>query len=266
MAILFLVGHFVLFLALSLYFNIKRLDKELGFKIVISLLEALTTYLIVASIFFYEFIGVLWIYIIHVVMIMPGAIAVAYFAREINENWDWVLENIKNNVLIFLKFLLPFYVFMTVFQNQSIVIQLIYSIALTLVIFVLAYWIRKKVGDKVSFFILNVKNSTNALLAVWISVGLVCAYLLFFFHPQGAVAVALNLADHHSYWIFLFDPIAYQDLITGAFPLYTQFGLLIFIPILVGAIFSITNYRKDVQVIDINTAYGTEDIKGEKDL
>jgi len=267
MAVLFLVAHFVLFFIISLITNHKRLDKSLGFILVLSLLEGVSSYLIISTIFLYEFIAILWIYLLHLFLMVPAVVAVAYYYREINENWDWVLEGIKNNALIFLKFLLPFYVFMTAFQNQMIILQVLYSVLITLAIFLIANFIRNRVADKVSFFILNIKNSNRALLAVWFAVGIFCAYLLFFWHPDGTLAQWLSLANHNSFWDFLFEPAEYLENLHTDFPLYTQFGMLVYIPIIIGAIYPLTNYRKHISVIDINVAYGTQAIdRTDKDL
>lgn len=267
MALLFLIGHFVLFLILSLIFNFKRLDMSIGFKVTLSFLEAISSYLLISTIFLYEFIAILWVWILHLFLLMPAAVAVAYFYREINENWDWVLENIKNNVLIFLKFLLPFYVFLIIFQNQNLTVQVVLSVSITFALFSIAYWVRRKLADKINFWWINMKNGSMTVLAIWITLGVIAAALLFFWHPINSLTEVLYLSNHISFWTFLFNPLEYTADLHTAFPLYTQFGGLVFIPILLGTIFPLSNYRKHVQVIDISVAYGTKPIdRTDKDI
>ncbi|MBN2877179.1 MAG: hypothetical protein JXL85_05925 [Bacilli bacterium] len=253
MNILFLFGHIVVFFVASALFNFHKIKgEERRYVWLLSFLEALATYFFIAPFFLYNFMGQLWIWILHFPLGVGALIGVAYLHHEVNEDSDWIVETFKNNILIFMQVLLPFYIFLTIYQNQDLWMQITFSLVSTSVIFFIAMYLRKILENPAKWFFSQIKNTTWLYVSMWVLIGVLIAYLLFFYRSDNQLAVALNLDRRYDILEYIFF---YRNQYFESDLLYNQFSLLVFIPVLFSMAFSFTNYRKYLYTIDIKTSF-----------
>ncbi len=261
MIFLFLFGHFVVFFVSSLLFNFHKLSGEDNKYIwLVSFLEGLGTYFVIAPLFLYTFLLSLGVWLLHVVLAVLSLLGAGYIHHELDEDNDWLVETMKNNVLIFMQILLPFYIFLAVYRDQTIGLQILFSFLSVSTLFFIAWGLRILLAKPIKKLFRDIKDYTRIIVPAWIIIGIVICYFLFFHHFDGSLAIWLNLDRPHSMFDYIFIPLYYHEL--RGFPLYILFAPISFIPVFISYCFSFTNYRKYLYVIDIKTAFKHEEESG----
>lgn len=201
----FAIIPLVLILGFSVLRNLNQkmlLPKEVIYH---SFFQTIIAYLIVLIFFFQGFIFNLYvIFIIVPLMLILGLI---YFFKTSDDVFylDGILrlEAIKNNLIFTLITILPFYVFMTIFRFNHVLIQVGLSLLLTASIFTVSLVFKNRLEN----FFSNVANNFSSAgpikyMIIW-SVALIILLLSFFFKiPTTPMRQALNFSNSSGYYVF----------------------------------------------------------------
>ena len=200
MDILFVLLPFVLFLVSSYYFNVKKIDEEKSYIILISFVESVISYLIVLGLFLNLYLPGLFLWILSILTIAILSIVIAKLRKESEDYWDWRIETIKNNILLFVKILLPFYAFMTIFRYLNVFIQLSLSIVITVAILYLFKYIRKALTKPVEKFFEQMKYAERWIIGIYLVFTLLLIYSILFVIPTKSLEQSLNLSNDVGYF------------------------------------------------------------------
>ena len=185
----------------SLYYNLQARLKndEDGFPSD-TIVDTLLTFIVLYGLFLQGYITRTYI----ILLLLALLLAVAYI-RFINENafhkYDELLETPRNNVVLFLRTLGLFFVFLTIFRFQHVVLQ----VTLSVVIVLLLNYIALHFKDEISNFFEWVKlqfsiASFGTAAIVWIIVGLIIGQFIFLNYPMPQLKNSLNLNDNIPYF------------------------------------------------------------------
>jgi len=192
-----------MFLISSYVFNYKKLFESVGYLIFISIYEAVLSYIVIglfflqgySDYFFYMFITIVFIFIL--------SILITYVTRDRDESWDLQLETVKNNLLLFMKTLLPLYLFLIIFRFYNPILQVILSVGLTVCLFIITKKYRPKFHGWLKVKIRNFSIAKpSTYLLTWIIVGLLFISLIFINPPTDIITSALNLSDKAPYMVY----------------------------------------------------------------
>lgn len=200
MSIVFTLVPLILFIISSYYFNNYKMNETTSYINKISLLEAFLSYLIVVVLFLQGFISVFLLLLIVFVLIAAISLIIISIDGEYGTSDILELETIKNNLVLFGKTILPFYVFLTVFRYLPPYFQIPLAIAISVTIFCLSKKVYslllpvyKKIG--LHFSMLGPKE----YFFLWSSVILILISTLTFDFPKNVVGEYLNLSNNVSY-------------------------------------------------------------------
>jgi hypothetical protein len=141
-----------------------------------------------------------------------GTLIFFFTHKEDSDQWDLQLETIKNNILIFLKTLLPMYFFMIIFRFWNPVLQILTSIILTVGLNVVAKCLREYLKEPVKVFFRSLgMSSILKTLWIWVVIAVIVIFNIFFQIPNDSVKSFLNLNDSVSYITYDEMPVDIQN-------------------------------------------------------
>jgi len=183
----------------------KRVEHQ--FRIVfVSLLEALITFIIVSGVFLermFEKPIIISLFIVSIIILIA---LLTWHHKDIYENADIELdldiqfETIKNNIILFLITIFPFYLFLTIFRFQSIWIQFGLSLFITMIIFGL----HSLISESFISIFENVKTKFSISGPIkWVILFAIALFsilsILLFNLPDEQLGMHLNLSSQQNY-------------------------------------------------------------------
>ncbi len=199
----FLFLPFVLFLTSSVYFNIKKLDESKLYISLTSIFEAIISYIVVVVFFVQGFLDkFIYISLIVILLIILGCVFF-YVRKERAEEWDLQLETIKNNLLLFLKTVLPLYVFLTIFRFHTPVIQFLLTIIFTIAIAHIFKLLRKLLADPLKVFLRNLSfEAASKYIWLWLTIAFIIVFNMLFQLPTNTIKISMNLSNNAPFLTF----------------------------------------------------------------
>ncbi len=167
MTYVFLVLPFVVFLVSSLIFNFNKLTEEPAFIVLISFLEAVSSFLLIFIFFIQGYMPTFFVLFLSIMGCLVVTLLIAFIRPEGIDEWDLQIETLKNNILLFLKTLLPFYVFMTVFRYLNGFLQVFLSIVVVLALNLALKLLVEFIEPKFRVFIRDLRVGARKFIVVW---------------------------------------------------------------------------------------------------
>jgi|GEM_PF-6340734 len=200
MSIVMIVSIFV-FISLSTYlFNRNKLSGDTTQCIIISALESLFTFTLLFMFTLDAFITIFWVFLIGLVLLFAIGIGLFYYQKELDTDWDLQIETILNTLTLYFMTLMPLLYFLIVFRFQPLFLQWTYSIAFTIVFFIIGMTVKSLALKVYEFFSGRFSSFISPrFVVVWSIIGLILFSLIFFQLPTTAVKRELNVADHLGY-------------------------------------------------------------------
>lgn len=195
----------------------KRIEHQRRI-IFVSLLEALISF-IVAAIIFLERMNERFIVISIFIALLLALLGLLFWnQKDLNQNADIELdmdiqfETIKNNLIIFLITILPFYVFLTIFRFQPIWIQFGLSVLLTIVVFILHTVISTSCEPLVERIKLNFSISgPQKWVVLFVLLVFSTLSILLFNVPEEQLGMRLNLVSTQDYFDYRGIPVVLES-------------------------------------------------------
>ncbi len=201
----------IVFIPFSIVSNFKKMDNSRTYIVLVSILESFASYLFVMVLFTQSYFPRMILWILAILLCIVSVVFVILLHKDKDENPESQIETFKNNLLIFLKFILPTYIFMTIFRFQPVVLQLLYTALIVLGIFFISNFVRKKINKPFSEFIRDIQYGSRWLWGVYAVVGVLIFYLLFFFPAGSPVPYWLNLDNNIGFFEFGDEDYDVQD-------------------------------------------------------
>lgn len=196
MIIICLITPLLFFAFTTYWFNIRKLQKSKGRIIVLSILETISSYLLVFLLYLQGFYTIFSQAFITLIVFLVVGIAYTYMVKGVDSEWDFQNENIKNNFILFTLIFLPFMIFMTMFRFINPVLQILLSILLTALIVFLSVKIKKVFHPFSKKLDTNFSLVSDAKYLYILLLLLVVMFLGSIFHfPFHSVSRFLNLYD-----------------------------------------------------------------------
>ncbi|MFP4177894.1 MAG: hypothetical protein ACLFTZ_03935 [Acholeplasmataceae bacterium] len=191
------------FLGAAYLFNKRNRSLPRERLFLISSLEAVFSYLLVYILFFEGYYDYFFAFFIMLIAMLTVAIVLFWLEENRKELLDLQIETIKNTLIIFALTFLPFYVFLTIFRFQPAFLQVLYSLILTVIVYLLHMPLQRLLSPLWSFIVDLVENTFAAKYVVlWLIAVLLTATIALFDYPGERVKEALNLADHVNYFTY----------------------------------------------------------------
>ncbi len=191
------------FLGATYLFNKKKLSLSNGRLILISSLEAVFSYLLAYILFFEGYYDFFFSFFIMLMLMLSVAIVLFWLEENRKELLDLQIETIKNTLIIFTLTFLPFYVFLTVFRFQPAILQIVYSLILTITLYLLHIPLQRLFAPLWSFIVDFIDNTFAAkFVALWLIIVLATASIALFDFPSERIKDTLNLSDHVPYFTY----------------------------------------------------------------
>lgn len=212
MIYIFLILPFLLFLVTSYVLNIRKISDGKFYIILLSLLEAVLSYIVVAMFFLQGYLPRFLYWFIAFFSLLVGSLLFFFTHKEDSDQWDLQLETIKNNILIFLKTLLPFYFFLIILRFWNPVLQIITALVLTILTIVIASCLRALFSESVKQFFRKLgMSSILKTLWLWVIVVIVVGINFFVQVPSDSIKSFFNLNDSVAYLTYDEMPIDLQN-------------------------------------------------------
>lgn len=198
---IFTIAPLLFFMITSYYFNDKKMTESKSYVLTISLLEALLSYLLVVVLFIQGFLSIFYLLLIIIIILLP-ILALILISLEGSFGLSDILEleSIKNNLILFAKTFLPFYVFLTVFRYLPFYFQIPLAILISALIFYVSthvYRLLTPFYKKISFFFSTL--GPKEYFSLWISVVLILISIAVFQFPANVISENLNLSNNTKY-------------------------------------------------------------------
>jgi len=193
MNVIFFVLPIILVIGSTVYFNVKKLTGSKIEVILISFGEIIFTSAIISLLFTEGFLLRIGQLILVLMVLLVGLFIVLFKHVIGDEMSDLYFETIKNNLIVFGRTILPFYVALTIFRFLPLWQQLLFSL-LVVVVVVLLSKITEKIGIRIHDRII-LSFSTTYVLPTVLSVAMVFAVILIstFFSIPTSVSQSLHL-------------------------------------------------------------------------
>lgn len=215
MLILFYLLPLIFFIASTICFNKKKLLMPKKQFIYHSTVDVLSSFSIVSILFLQGVYGVSWLYFINVLIIVASLALLLYAHKVGDSDADLIVETVKNNLLLFLRTLLPLFVFMTIFRFTAFYIQLPLSIGLSIVVFIAAHYLTKITSVWSEIVKRKMDSMTDMPYVFGIIIVLFIFVVIAFVQVPSSVETSLNLKDHDGYARFqLVDNDALNNIVT----------------------------------------------------
>lgn len=192
----------LIFLLVSSYlFNRNKLTESTTRIVIISLLEGLISYLVVYLIFFEGFFSFIMQFILTFLLIAILAYILFTIDSDLDEDIDLQIETIKNNLIVFFITIAPFYLSLTIFRFQPVVLQILYSLLVVAAILSLYMLTRNKIEQLIEYFFMNIIDTTERALVILGGGALfLIIFALLFNIPREGIKQELNLSDAVPYF------------------------------------------------------------------
>lgn len=191
------------FIGTSFFYNHKKLHVTKSYFVMVSLFEAVISYLITYLLFLEGFFTHFYQYLLYFLFIFILSYVLFLFEKDLDSDMDLQIETIKNNLITFFITLAPFYLFLTIFRFQPTALQILFSGLVSIGVFSIYMVLRNQfnaVAEKITMFIGDA--TANIFLLIWgLVVGFVLLITLFDF-PVHIVRQELHLSDNVSYFSF----------------------------------------------------------------
>lgn len=186
-------------------FRVKSKTHLTGEIVYHSFFQTIIAYLVLLLIFYQSFFFKFYPIIIFGFLLL--FLSLLYFLKD-NELSFTVsgilkLEGIKNNILIALVTVYPFYVFLTIFRFNNWFIQLLLSLVLVFVVLVLSMVLRKTMENlyqKLKNYIMD--SDLGKYIVIWSIFGFLLLFNIFFQLPLNPLKNSLNLSNNAPYFRF----------------------------------------------------------------
>ncbi|MBI9009996.1 MAG: hypothetical protein JEZ05_08185 [Tenericutes bacterium] len=196
----FLILPLLLFIVTSYMLNSRKLIDGKLYIVVLSLLEAILSFLIIVLFFIQGYLPGFLYWSMSFFALLVGSLIFFYGHRDDDDQWDLQLETIKNNILIFLKTLLPMYFFIIMFRFWNPFLQILTAIILTILLALIAKALREYFSLPVSKFFRNLGMSSIVnTLWIWVVFVFIVAFNFVFQLPNESIKSFFNLNDSVAY-------------------------------------------------------------------
>ena len=191
------------FIGTSFFYNHNKLNVTKPYFVMVSLFEAVISYLITYLLYLEGFFTHFYQYLLFFLFIFILSYILFLFEKDLDNDMDLQIETIKNNLITFFVTLAPFYLFLTIFRFQPTVLQIVFSGLISVGVFSIYIVLRNPfnaITEKITMFIADA--TANIFLLLWgLVVGFVLLITLFDF-PLHIVRQELHLSDNVSYFSF----------------------------------------------------------------
>ena len=191
------------FITASYIFNKKKLDESHSTLLLVSFLEGVFAYLITILMAYEGFFHTFWLFALVFLSTLIVGIVLFYFQKSLDQDWDLQLETIKNTFALFFMTFVPFMVSLTIFRFHSLLLQIIFALLLTLLIFTVGWIIKGFINNAYQslFHKISVAGA-SFYIGVWIVFGIFLLAWIFFNFPKATLSKPLNLSDNIGYLTF----------------------------------------------------------------
>ena len=212
MIYIFLFIPLLLFMFTSYTLNIRKIVDGKLYIILLSLLEAILSFIIIVLFFNQGYLPKFLFWFLLFCTVLFGFLIFFFVHRDDSEQWDIQLETIKNNILIFLKTLLPLYFFLIMFRFWNPILQILTAIIFTFILNLIAKFIRGLLAEPVKMFFRNLgMSSILKALWIWVVIIVIVVFNIFFQFPINATKSFLNLNDDAPYLVYDEMPVDIQN-------------------------------------------------------
>lgn len=197
------LSPFLFFLIATYLFNRNKLDESHSKIIVISCLEALFAYLLTLIIVYEGFFNAFWLFVLLFLFTLIVGIILFYQQQALDQDWDLQIETIKNTLTLYFMTFVPFMVALSIFRYYTLFMQLLFSLLLTIVIFIIGWLVKRIMASSYNRLFYKIANAQVMFyIGVWIVFGFFLLVWILFGFPKATLSKPLNLSDNIGYLTF----------------------------------------------------------------
>lgn len=185
----------------SYLFNNHKLGESKSHVLMVSAFEGCISYLIIYLIFLEGFVSKFYQYFLLVLLVIIISYVFFLIEKRLDDQIDLQIETIKNNLILYAITFAPFYIFLTVFRFEPIILQLVYSFIGTGVIIAVYTLFRDPINtltENVFMFIAD--SDAKIFLGLWAIVVFLILLITLIDLPINKARENMNLSDNVSYF------------------------------------------------------------------
>ena len=198
---LFTITPLLFFIITSYFYNNSKSSESTSYIVTVSLLEAFLSYFVIAVLFLQGFISIFYLLLIIIIILLPATALILISIKGTEWKADLLeVETIKNNIVLFSKTFLPFYVFLTVFRFLPLYFQIPLALLISALIYLAAPIVHKLLSpiyNKITTFFSMI--GIKEFFILWITVVLLLIISALFQFPSNLISESFNLSNNVKY-------------------------------------------------------------------
>ncbi|GEM_PF-5152168 len=201
---LYAIVPIVIVIAATYVFNHKLTDDSNSVKLLYFGLEMLAIVALTYLLFLFGFLPNVFVVILLIVLTFVSLLTLYLFTLHYYDNYYDQLAVVGNALLFFIKTVLAFYVFLTIFRYQPAVAQISLAVALTGILFIVSLFLEKYILTTINN-VLQYLTNFDRYEFVAIPTLLILVAIFLFQAPTQQTAQVLNMNNHIRYLAFYSD-------------------------------------------------------------